>query len=390
MKLSNITGRTPLLLWQLFLLLTVANPDVYLGLADIWFLPLLICFYGMFRKKTFVDNDTIQYHYGLLIYLILPTLISLIGYGIVSTGYLFSYALWILLHIATLNLNFTQKEIKKLLSAYIISGAIMGFLILYQRLDYYDSIYASRYTIQILGHERFDPNFLAACMVIPFILSITKQLFNYSLWNLVCLILIFLGVLFTASRGAMLSCSIGATTAFSIFAFRRRKVKYLIWGGFLVVILGYTVLNILPEASFERLFSKSYDDSSNEKRFVDWAVGFKAFENSWLFGYGMQGEMQIIKREVGVSMIAHNTYLAFLLQFGVIGFSVLAIGVMRLIKKTLLYKEYLVTAMVISTLFVVFFISGEVAVFLWVPLITASLVLQIKENNEVSSITDLL
>ena len=115
MKQSNITGRTPLLLWQLFLLLTVANPDVYLGLADIWFLPLLICYYGMFRKKTFVNNNTNQYHYGLLIYLILPTLISLIGYGIVSTGYLFSYVLWILLHIATLNLNFTQKEIKKLL-----------------------------------------------------------------------------------------------------------------------------------------------------------------------------------------------------------------------------------------------------------------------------------
>ena len=100
-------------------------------------------------------------------------------------------------------------------------------------------------------------------------------------------------------------------------------------------------MNILPESSFERLFSESYYDYNNKKRFVDWAVGFKALENSWLFGYGMQGEMQIIKREVGVSMIAHNTYLALLLQFGVVGFSVLAIGVMRLIKKHYCIKNIL-------------------------------------------------
>lgn len=389
MKLSSITGRAPLLLWQLFLLLTVANPDVYLGLAEIWFLPLLLCFIGVFKKNTPMNNTT-KYLYGLLIYIVLQTLVSLIGYGSISTGYLFSYIIWILLLISTLNFNFRQDEIKKLLYAYIMSGAVISFLILYQRLDYYDSTIASRYTIQILGHEKFDPNFLAAYMVVPFILSITKQLFRYSLWNLVCLILISLGILFTASRGAMLSCSIGAVVAFSCFAIRRRKVKYLIWGGALIVILGYVVMNTLPKASFERLFSSSYDDASNKKRLVDWTMGLKAFENSWLFGYGMQGEMQIIKREVGVSMIAHNTYLALLLQFGVLGFTIFLTGVLKLVRNLLLYEEYIVTSMVFATLFVVFFISAEVAVFLWLPLITASLILQIIKTNKVTNIADLL
>lgn len=389
MKLSSITGRAPLLFWQLFLLLTVANPDVYLGLAEIWFLPLLLCYYGVFKTKSPMTNTT-KYFYGLLIYIVLQALVSLVGYGVISTGYLFSYILWILLLISTLNFNFRQEEIKKFLSAYIMSGAVIAFLILYQRLDYYDSIHASRYTIQILGHERFDPNFLAACMVVPFILSITKQLFSYSLWNLICLILIFLGVLFTASRGAMLSCSIGAVVAFSIFAIRRRKVKYLIQVGALVVILGYVLMNILSENSFERLFSNSYNDSSNEKRFVDWAVGLKAFESSWLFGYGMQSEMQIIKREVGVNMIAHNTYLALLLQFGVFGFTIFSISVLHLVRNLFLSKEYIVTSMVFATLFVVFFVSGEVAVFLWLPLITASLILQIIKTNKVTSVIDLL
>lgn len=378
-----------LLLWQLFFLLTVTNPDVYLGLADIWYFPLAICYFGII-KRTIRHTNAIRYLFMLLIFQIFPTLISLLGYSTVSTGYLFSYVLWILLYIATLNLNFNTDNIKKFCAAYIVSGAIIGFLILYQRIDYYDSFYASRYTIQILGHERFDPNFLAACMVIPFILSVTKQLFNKSLWNLVCLVFIFLGVLFTSSRGAMLSCTIGAITVFLVFTSQNKKMKYLLWAGILVILLGYVVLHFLPEAAYERLFSNSYEDSSNQKRFLDWAVGFKAFEKSWLLGYGMQGELAIIKREVGVNMIAHNTYLAFLLQYGILGTSVLAIGVIKLIRKSLAYKQYIITSMIVATLFVVFFISGEVSVFLWMPLITVSLLLQAIENDRAVSVSELL
>lgn len=389
MRLVLSNNKLPLLLWQIFLLLTVTNPDVYLGLADIPYLPILICLCWLSNKSTKIKSS-IRYLIFLLIYQIVPVSISVLCYYTLSTGYFFSYILWLLMFISTLSFNFSVKEIRRFCSAYVISGAIIAFIILFQRIDYYDSVYGSRYTIQILGHERFDPNFLAAYMVIPFILSLTKQLFNKTSWNFGCLILIIMGILYTGSRGAMISCAIGTAAIFYVYIKKIKKKRYVILGVLVFILLCFVALSFMPKASFARLFLESYTDSSNQKRFLDWAAGLSAFSKSWLLGYGMQGEMQIIKREVGVNMIAHNTYIAFLLQYGVLGTSIMFAGIIALLNKSIRYKEYIVTGMIISTLFVVFFISGEVAVFLWVPLIVSSVILQANIKQFGVSLVDMV
>ena len=352
-------------------------PDAYWGIADYWYFVLFICVIGLFNfKKCLAQDRTISnYLKTLAILQLIASFISLFVFSKISTGYLFSYLLWILFFIICLNFRFNSDEIKKIFSGYILSGTLIGLIMIFQRTDVYDGG-GERFTIQLLGHEKFDPNFLAAYLVFPCIICFARLLFNFERKNLFYFLSIIIGLLMTASRAAMLSSFTGIAfciIAHSIYIGKFNNLfKYCFVFGMLVIVL----LLFLPEATYNRLFVTSYNDDSNSKRLLDWSIGLETFLQRPILGYGMIGEMEAIIMATGKKYLAHNTYIALLIHYGFVGSVLILCGILSLVIKILKKNEVILLGCLVSILLSCFLISAQVTLFFWIPLILIACCIQ--------------
>jgi len=376
-------------LMQCNMLLVVFSPDVYMGIADYYYFMALVCLIslGTLNKSNF--NEVQTYLFFCIGWLLSVSLItSFILIGEFSTGYAISYVLYLLFFIVLLNYNFDTSEIRRVLDSYLWSGCLIAFLIVYYRKTFYDG--QVRFTVQVLDHPMFDPNFLGAFLVFPFIISSSKFILKRSFLYLFSTLLILCGLLMTASRGAMLSSSFGFIFVSAQILKKRSDFYKIFLVAILLLLLSYQFVDFIPEGSYERLFVDSYDDGSNAKRLNNWEFGIDAFFKSPLFGYGLNGEMKILRSAVHSNRVAHNTYIAFLLQFGIVGCASIMYGIVKLFRKVIKYREYAMLGILLSTLFVNIFISGEVAIFFWFPIIYVSLMLQRISKQRQLSFVDFL
>ena len=365
------------LLFQLNMLLAVFMPDAYLGIADYWYFIVFICFIGVFNLKKILPQDrTILFYLKILASLqLIASIISLFVAGKITSGYLFSYVLWIIFFFICINHRFNSEEIKKIFSGYILSDALIVLIIIVQRTDYYGSG-GERFTIQILGHEKFDPNFLAAYLVFPCIICFSRLLFKFKKKDLFLFLLIIVGLLMTASRSAMLCSTLGIICCVISNGIYTKKIKNIFKYALLISFLLIVVLLFLPEATYDRLFVTSYNDGSNEKRLLDWSLGIASFLQRPILGYGMIGEMDTIMMATNQKYIAHNTFIAFLMHYGIVGTLIILGGIIGLTIKILKKKEFILFGCLISLLFSCFLISAQVAVFWWTPIILITCCIQ--------------
>lgn len=347
------------------------NPDSYLGIADYFiFLVLFILFSFLASKKVSVQGEN-KFVIMLFVYLAISLLIAIFQ-GVFSTGYFFSYAIYLVSLLAVFSVDFTLKEARMLVNLYILSGVIVSILLFIQRYDFYGSG-DTRHTLKILSHEAFDPNFLAAFIVVPAVLSFAKMIYRLKVINIITTFIIVAGVVYTSSRGAVLAMFIGCAIV-ALWSFRgKKKLQRLLLVAVLVAIGAVLLYYYVPSNSLSRIINiQSYKDSSNAKRLLDWSYGIQAFLEKPLLGYGLQGEMSIIKNSLGVNYIAHNTFLGFLLQFGIVGCSLIAVCLVRLFY--IIRKNSILVAILITTLVVSIFVSAEVALFFWIPILAIVLI----------------
>ena len=352
---------------HLFILLM---PDKYLGVADHYYFLFLLILLALCSILKYSDFYLDKYIRLVLILLFLEVVHC--ARGLVDENfdkaYFLSYSVYLLSFAACLYFNFNSKNLKRWIKAYIVSAAIVSMVIMYQRLDYYGGS-GNRYTIQILGHDKFDPNFLAAYLVAPVILVFAAYLFKRKKRNLILFAIIYIGLLMTSSRGAMVSSLVGIMFVFVHSMEGKGKLLCMVKIGFFAIVLVSFVICFLPKGSFNRLFVYSYMDSSNVRRFDDWGAGLKAVFQHPFLGYGYQGEMDIIKRTTGLNLIAHNTYIAFLLQMGLVGIIPYAAGIATLALTIMKMKLWAALGVLLSTLMLALLISAQVAMFLWLPII---------------------
>lgn len=369
-ELCNIKNISVLFLVCHFLF-TFTNKDMYLGIADyyIFLIGYVLCGGWLVLASRNSIDDISKYILYILIWMIIPIVIASFNGGI-STGYFFSYILYLLVLFIALNANYSGKNIKDIINAYALAGTIIGLIIFLQRYDYYGGG-GNRYTIKFFNNDAFDPNFLGAFLLFPALISVAKVLNKFTIYRTFSILLNCGGLFLTSSRAAMLSFLIGVTFVI-IYSFKktskRRRIKILLFVGLLFVI----ALFVLPKDILSRLFESNYFDSSNKKRLLDWATGIEAFKIHPIFGYGFRSELSIIRYVTGKELIAHNTYIAFLLQFGIFGCGIFFICFAKLFK--LIKKNLLLMGLLISNLFICIFISAEVAVFFWQPLIVIVLI----------------
>ena len=361
----------PIISIGIFLMSMFINPDPYLGIADHYiFMVVYILSYFPCKRSIMINIDT-QICFFMLCWLMMYFLVSLTSGGI-SSGYILSYLLYVLMLLLINGTRHSKTEIKFFLNSYIFSAIIICILIIVFRYDFYGGG-VERITIKVLNNPAIDPNYLGAYIVVPFIICYGKLLTKFK-WT-ICIVefLLVAGMLSTASRGAMLAAVVGVLITTYMYFKENRKIRKILIIASIIMICGVIVLNYVPKNSLIRLFDfNAYEDASNNKRIADWLVGLEAFYQRPLLGYGLRGEMSIIQEITGFSRIAHNTYIAALLQFGVLGVLLFGLYIGYLFRKN--KNNCTIIGCLVATLIVCVFISAETSVFLWIPIMMASLI----------------
>lgn len=166
----------------------------------------------------------------------------------------------------------------------------------------------------------YNPNVLGSYLVIIISLTLGKVCTAFRWHNLLyfaVLIVSYLCLFFTFSRGAWLAMFL---SLLALFIFYRKKRNLL----FVLVIL---VLIILPASGqiAERMSLQLFtEDMSSLYRLQIWEGSWKIIQNNWLLGVGPGNFSSALAHYLPVKPFvvfhAHNTYLHVLSETGILGF----------------------------------------------------------------------
>jgi O-antigen ligase len=172
-----------------------------------------------------------------------------------------------------------------------------------------------------VGWVAGDGNYFAAAtllaMPVAFHLMSTARLRVHRWFYLGSTIIIFLAFVVTGSRGGFA----GLCALFGLVFLRYKKKSRVLLVGALMV----PVLLFAPMSPIKRLTDPNYGDSlSADDHFKLWKFGVQtAFKNP-LFGIGLSNFKRFSARahvtERGDGYVAHNTYIEFAAELGLIGF----------------------------------------------------------------------
>lgn len=179
-----------------------------------------------------------------------------------------------------------------------------------------------------------DPNLAATYLFImsAFVFSYFSMKKKY-IALLFSFILILVAIILTASKGALVSLSVGLFLTLFIMFFRGKIVQGM--KVFTVILFGFTFLLIIitntewakevTDPIFERYgeFTNnlSEDHSLTHRKFL-WDIAFELGLNNPILGVGIEQYRPAASELTGVRIwnIVHNTYLTFWSELGIIGF----------------------------------------------------------------------
>ena len=373
------------LLLQCNLLFAILNTGEFFELSSYWYFVLAVCSIGFLKIKKIAPSTRYErFIWFCLCWQVIVFLITLIVMGKVNTAYLFSYLLYFIFFYICLKIRFSSIEIKQILSSYMFSGVLVSGLIITLLIPYGDG--NIRFSLQLFDNPMFDPNYLAAFLVFPGVITFSKMIFKLSLVNIILygtfFLIIVIGLFLTGSRSAMIAVLIGSFFTYAHFFSKNLSLSKIIWSIAILYIVVIVVVFFLPEGTYARLFMESYNDGSNLKRLTNWNAGLEAFYRHPLFGYGYTSEMEAIKNAINKELVAHNSYIGLLIQFGVVGFTIYAVGISYLLVHLFKKKEYMLLGSVLSTLQLSLVVSAQVAVFFWFPIIAVVCIDNDMQYNE--------
>ena len=206
------------------------------------------------------------------------------------------------------------------LAASVISGLSIAGYVLYQ------SGVPTRFTqdYRLIGTFE-DPNLFSSYLVISFCFLLMSRIVNPKAWKTVSAVVILASMVLTGSRAVIPAVLAGLLVA--VFTARGERVaRRQLWRmtilGMALVTTAFLVWN--PTTSLEsvsRIFT-SENTAASDARIELWSVAWKMWQEHPVLGVGI-GQYQAVADQYvfgGVANIAHNTYLSFLAETGLVGF----------------------------------------------------------------------
>jgi hypothetical protein len=228
-------------------------------------------------------------------------------------GRLSSMLSFFLLYLAAICVRPSRLEFYTASAFLTIGGAAAALVTYVHGPD--EAAWAARGAI-VMGEATSNPNQLGMALVMPFALAIAGSLslprVSHRMVSGASVLLIVLGLYASGSRGAF----VGALLALTVFVLRvgvRRQVVAVMAG---LVIVTATV----PNTVFTRVEAiYAGKDTTGSGRTDIWDVAVTQLGRYGLFGAGLDNFPLVHMQQVNKYKGAHNTYLAMLIELGVVG-----------------------------------------------------------------------
>ncbi|MEW6268547.1 MAG: O-antigen ligase family protein [Thermodesulfobacteriota bacterium] len=236
------------------------------------------------------------------------------------------------LYVMVVNLLTSWEAIERALDVLLVSSTAVALLALWQlpALGLEDA----RVTLKV-GEEAFNPNQLAAALVLPIFPGLVLGRGSRGWWRACAVVPLFVAALVTGSRGAMVAIAAGAL----VLVFARPRTALRLVPAALVIVLATVAL--VPRDRL-LLIGDRYEQMMQDRasgRLDIWKVGAEMFEDQPLRGVGLAGfQGSFYRYMTGVELDprwarewrnrygqrgAHNVYLQALAELGVVGAALL-------------------------------------------------------------------
>lgn len=367
--------RLALIALSLFVLFTFTNNHIAFFISEYFILLLLFIACGIYKvliKKTFIFT---YFNLSVILLFIYLIFLSALYWLDVDYGTLLSYCVWFLVLFFIPNIRVNEKSINMLLNSFVLSSLIISLLIIIFPHQYLGT---GRYTLKLGNNTAIDPNYLGCFLYTGLSFCFFFLLKGYSsnrkkykiIYSLISIVITY-SIFLTGSRAAYF-CTFIVFIGFILQllkrqSFQKKIVVFLLLIVFLFSAI-YFVVNTLPANLLSRFGFSTLNDGSNRLRVEHW----KAALNAILFrpfGYSASHTMHILSTYTPHSSDAHNTYLTFFLQFGVIGFFVLLITFFRLVKPIIKGKNLFWISFVLAFLLNSFIIANHLGISYWISVI---------------------
>lgn len=265
-----------------------------------------------------------------------------------------------------------EKGIRCILICNIIVGVLLSLYFIFVNKIWY---------VNLLGTQ-IDKNFSGAFLTIASELSFwfcyyEKKICKKVLFG-VMFVVIFVGLFFSGSRAAILVGIIGIIiiVAEDMLIDIKRRRQFLKTVFAIVIIVGLFLI-IFPKLNtslsgseqfqwyWNRYFVNSYFDYSNNTRIKYWTEGLHEWLECPIFGHGV-GIASVTKAGTAV---AHNTFIDYLVDYGILGLIGFLLMCMTAIKPILFCKKRSFKALPISIFLFSIILSMNRNVVMWYSLI---------------------
>ena len=214
----------------------------------------------------------------------------------------------------------SKKDIAMYLTFYIVGCAISSISSLLTRQTMLQiAEFADQERLTAFGQDQNTLAYLLIMGVVP-LLHFINQTHQLILKYLsITLVLLFSYVIVsTGSRTGV----IVLVLIFLLFIFSVRKFNILLYTSVLAVFGIPILIQYIPESIIDRLMQTSdlVDEGDFSNRGVIWASALQTFqEENMIFGVGYSNFSTMLKQHLGWQIASHNTYLTYLIEFGIVG-----------------------------------------------------------------------
>lgn len=346
-----------------------ADPGVvYITLLSV---PILYCGlkYRLFNIKPYHASALLMFLFGLFSTIVGP-------YGNLDISNLCKYLLFVIVFIALTNYKYNDVEICRITKIYIyisIAVAILIFLSFlggYQHLDR-DVVdgttqFLGRYSVGITGVYK-NPNYLTsfinvACFMLLFKLLKGKETRNKKLLYDIIILFLFVSIILTGTRTALLTFSSVFLLLFASNFLRANKIGVSI---FIIAIMGLLIWIYQKEINdFIELYLGTRELLGEESRETAWSFALLKLKDNWLFGCGI-GSWETLSKNTSMLQWLHNVFLEFLLNQGIMGLLLLVYTFLYGFSKTKKRDRLFLYVLVFVTALPMMFQNGVVAVNFW-------------------------
>lgn len=242
----------------------------------------------------------------------------------------------------------------------------------------------------------FDSNFFGMTLAIGFAIN------RFYKKSLTASILIFLGLLSTFSRSALLALIFSYIFTISISKLNVKKIVKFSIGATLIIafifilssifpssILTYFVNRVLELFNFTQIFNPSINDfnlleSSTSIRIFSLLAAYYIFLSNPLFGTGIDGSRIAFQEYLGTSTVAHNTFIEFFVVSGIFGIIPTILFLQIFFSKSNLHSSFLKKFRAIAGPILISFLTltHMQSLLLFYPLFFKKLISNMQTNNE--------